>query len=61
MTNISRRSSLNVLQRRMVERLTPWAFEVCVDSYLSYFGRSTGRFTVAETTKAHWIINNRQH
>jgi hypothetical protein len=60
MTKFSRRNSLNVLQQQMVERLTPWAYEVAVDSHLRYVGRSTGRFTAAEHDKATWVYNNRQ-
>ena len=59
MTTLSRRSSLNILQQRMIERLTPWAGEVVRDSMARYTRQSTGRFTVAEYQKAAWVWNNR--
>lgn len=59
LATIARRSSLNILQQRMVERLTPWAREVVIDSMARYTRQSTGRFTVAEYEKAAWVWNNR--
>ena len=59
MASLSRRFSLNVVQQRMVERLTPWAQEVVLDSMARYTRQSTGRFTVAEYQKAAWVWNNR--
>ena len=59
MASLSRRSSLNILQQRMIERLTPWAGEVVRDSMARYTRQSTGKFTVAEYQKAAWVWNNR--
>ena len=59
MASLSRRSSLNILQQRMIERLTPWAGEVVRDSMARYTRQSTGKFTVAEYQKAAWAWNNR--
>lgn len=64
MTRLSRCSSLNILQARMVERLTPWAEDVIRNEHFRNYGiKEVNDFlrsrTVAEYEKAVWVYNNR--